>query len=460
MSKLAIFGGKPIREKCFPSQNTMDENEINAVIEVMKQGRLSGYRANWGDEFYGGPAIQKLEKEWCKRFGVKHVIPVNSCTSGLQIACGAIGLDSKSECIVSPYSMTCSATAPMIWGATPVFADIEKDFYCLDPKSVEEKITSKTKAIIAVSIFGQPYSLEINKIAKRYKLKVIEDAAQAIGSYYLPYPNMIVNNSVSIGGGNGSLDRWYDAKPRYAGTLGDIGIFSFNYGKHITCGESGMIVTDNDELALRCRLIMNHSEAILNDMQLSDNKQYEILKDMRHIPGFNMRATELNACIVSEQLKKFDDLLHQRRNNVQVLCSLLPDIPSITFSPTRPNCTHSYYCCVFEFDSDKADGLRRDTFINAVKAELPPRIHRESEDVQIGTGYIKPLYLFPIFQSGEISYSGAITNWQKGSCPVAEDMWENKLFLTLYHAPMSSTSDMMDICNAFEKVWENRSELK
>ena len=458
MSKLAINGGTPIRTKPFPSQNTMDENEINAVIKVMQNGRLSGYRANWGKEFWGGPAIQKLEEEWRNKFNVKHAIPCNSATSGLQIACGAVGLGPVDEVIVSPYSMTCSATAPLVWNATPVFADVEKDYYCIDPKSVEERITPDTKAIIAVSIFGQPYDPIINEIAKKHDLMIIEDAAQAIGSTIND-----LSAGIRIKEGLTSIE----PPMQFAGTLGDIGVYSFNYGKHITCGEGGMIVTNNDNLAMRCRLIMNHAEAVINDMSICNtantNLEYNML-------GFNMRMTELNAAIVSEQLKKFDKLLHQRRNNVQILSYYLNEIPAITFSPTRPNCTHSYYCCTFQWDSELADGLHRNDFIKAVKKELPPRIHRESEDVQVGVGYIKPVYLFPIFQN-KVLYEGCgnypflwnlpmITkNYSKGSCPVCEDLHENKLFLTLYHAPNSTPEDCMDVAKAFQKVWENRKEI-
>lgn len=443
MSKLAIHGGEPIRKIPFPSQNTMDHNEMKAVCNIMLEGRLSGYRANWGSEFWGGPAIQALEKQWQKKFNTKHAIPVNSCTSGLQIACRAIGLEPGEEVIVTPYSMTCSATAPLLWGATPVFADIEPDYFCLDPKSVEEQIGPRTKAIIAVSLFGQPYDLRINEIAKKHNIIVIEDAAQAIGSYY------------------------YDSTgyPTYAGTLGDIGIFSFNYGKHITCGEGGMIVTNDDELAMKCRLLMNHAEAVVNDMY-GFKTHTSIIREkwnLKSLFGFNMRMTELQAVIISEQLKKFDDLLNQRRNNVQTLSHYLEQIPAISFSKTRSNCTHSYYVCSFKFDDKKADNLHRDDFINAVKAELPPRIGRENEDVQIGSGYIKPLYLFPIFQemmSKCRSFAKfPITNYIKGSCPVCEDLWENKLFLTLYHSPMSTMEDCMDVVKAFQKVWDNRRTI-
>ena len=201
------------------------QEEKDAVLRVLDSGILSGFQGNWSDAFYGGPEIKALETEWAAYFGVKHAITCNSATSGLWLACAAISLGAGDECIVSPYSMTCSASIPLHFGAKPVFADIEKSYYCLDPASVEAAITERTKAIIVVDIFGQPYAAdEINAIAEKYskkyghKIHVIEDAAQAIGAKY---------------------------KGKHAGTLGDIGVFSLNFHKHISCGEGGVVVTDN-----------------------------------------------------------------------------------------------------------------------------------------------------------------------------------------------------------------------
>ena len=417
MSELAIHGGTPVREHLFPSQNTMDIRESIAVSEVMRDGRLSGYRGSWCNEFYGGPEIQALEKDWKEKFGGKHAIPVNSCTSGLQVACGAIGLQPDDEVIVTPYSMTCSATAPMLYGARPVFADVDPNTFCLNPDSVEQKITSKTKAIIVVDLFGHPFDVdEIYEIANRHDLAVIEDAAQALGA------------------------TWKNIK---TGTLGDIGVFSFNYGKHLTCGEGGMIVTDNDDLAMKCRLLSNHSEAVINGMPEVERIKYQ------HLPqGFNMRMTELQACIIREQMTKFDALLEKRMANVNYLIEALSGIPAIIGPRIKKNCTHTFYVLAFKWDNYFADGIHRDTFIEAVKAELTPRHDRDGEGVPIGCGYIKPLYRMPIFGVKE------------NLCPVCEDLWQNKLFLTLYHAPNSTIEDMKDIVAAFYKVWACRDELK
>jgi len=221
-------------------------------------------------------------------------------------------------------------------------------------------------------------------------------------------------------------------------------------------------MTDDDELAMKCRLLMNHSEAVINSAEIETLPSYHILNriDFGHAFGFNLRMTELNAAIIIEQLKKFNKLLHQRRNNVQVLSYGLGQLPPIEMYPTMPDCTHVYYTVPFAWDINQADGIHRDVFIKAVKSEIPPRLHRESEDIGIGCGYIKPVYLMRIFQSGKIPYSKAITNWTEGSCPVCEYLWKDELFLTILHAPNSTTNDMVDIVKAFEKVWENKEELR
>jgi len=426
MKKLAVNGGKPVKKELFPDQNTFDNKEIEAIQRVMEKGRLSCYRANDGDCFYGGPEIQALEKEWAKKFNTKHAIVCNSATSGLFIACGAANIKGG-EVIVSPYTMTCSATMPLAWDATPVFSDVESDYFCIDADCVEKLITSKTKAIIAVSIFGQVFNPKIMEIAEKHNLIVIEDAAQAIGSEIIKYNFGLdpVMNEIS--------------GPKYAGTLGDIGVYSLNFGKHITAGEMGVIVTDNDELANKCRLLMNHGEAVQNDYPESKILYPELF-------GFNLRATELTAAIARVQLAKFDYLLEKRLANVKYLNKALKDIPAITPAKIRGNCTHSYYVQAFKW-SDKA--LHRDKYINAVKAELTARATRDGEGVYIGNGYIKPINRMPVFKSR--GYNCHL--------PVVEKLYKDELFLSLLHAPNSTIKDMEDTAKAFHKVWENREEL-
>ena len=372
--KLAINGGVPIRNVLFPSQNTVGVLEKDAVMRVLNSGLLTGYQGSWGPNFYGGPEVRALEEEWATKFGVCHAIACNSATSGLFIACGAVGMgyaignDSigrkGGDAIVSPFSMTCSATAPMGWGTGVHFADIERDYYCVRPDSVKELLTrmfnKKYSAVIAVSLFGQPYDAEaINAMAAEHGTYVIEDAAQALGA------------------------KLYDKQDigHYAGTLGDIGVFSFNLGKHLTCGEGGMIVTDDDELAMRCRLIMNHAEAVVNDMH-SKAEDAAILSQqgLDRLFGFNLRLTEINAAIVRVQLAKMDTLVKQRVDNVNYLVGKLKDIPCLEMPKVRDGATHSYYVLplkykneVFYHHSDPnyengiAERLHRDKFVAAVK---------------------------------------------------------------------------------------------
>ncbi len=305
---LALFGGPKVRTQLFPAYRTIGKEEENAVIEVLRSGVLSRFVGGWHTDFYGGPQVQALENEWATHFGVKHAITVNSASSALLCAVGAIGTCPGDEIIVSPYSMSISATAPLVYGSVPVFADIEEDFLCLDPTSIEERITEATRAIIVVDIFGQPYDAErINAIAKKHNLWVIEDAAQAPNARY---------------------------HGRFAGTLGDIGIYSLNYHKHIHAGEGGIIVTDNDELAEKMRLIRNHAEAVVEDKGVTD---------LVNMVGFNFRMNEIEAAIIREQLKKLPTLVKQRQENVDYLAAKLSKIPCLEPARVRPGCEHAFY---------------------------------------------------------------------------------------------------------------------
>jgi len=237
--------------------------------------------------------------------------------------------------------MTISATVPLLFGAVPVFADIERDYFCLDPKSVEAAITPKTKAIIVVDLFGLPYDSEaINTIANAHGIYVIEDAAQAAGATY---------------------------KDKFAGTLGDIGVFSLNVHKHIQCGEGGIIVTDNARLAERLCLMRNHAEAVIHD-RLWRGLPFD--KENVQLVGMNLRMTELEAAVVRVQLTKLETILKNVQSWAENFCPI----------KVREDCTHAYYRLAH------CDG-------------------------KAPTGYIKPLYLMPVFQS---------RGYGKGLCPVCE----------------------------------------
>jgi len=434
VSKLALFGGPKVRTKLFPAYRTIGPEEERAVINVMRSGVLSRFVGGWHPDFYGGPQVKALEEEWAEHFGVKHAITVNSATSGLYCAVGAIGAGPGEEIIVSPYTMSASATAALIFNSVPVFADIEEEYFCLDADSIEERITEATRAIIVVDIFGQPYDAEkINKIAQKHNLWVIEDAAQAPHAKY---------------------------KDRFAGTLGDVGIYSLNYHKHIHAGEGGVIVTDNDELAEKMRLIRNHAEAVAEGKGVTD---------LANMIGFNFRMNEIEAAIIREQLKKLPLLVKQRQENVSYLASKLSTIPCIEPAKVRPGCEHVFYMHILKFDSQVA-GMHRNRFVEAVKAELPPIELRETEGVKVVGGYVKPLYLQPMFQQ-KIAYgttgcpfkcchSFRDVSYEKGICPVCERMHFDELINHELMRPFMTRQDLDDVVAAFSKVWENRGELR
>jgi len=432
MSQLALLGGPKLRTEPFPAYNTIGKEEEEATLRVLRSGKLSTYLGTWHDDFFGGTEVQALEKEWAAYFGAKHAISVNSATSGLFCAVGAAGIEPGDEVIVSAYTMSASAVAAIVYGAIPVFADIEEEYFCLDIASIESKITEKTKAIIVVDIFGQTYDADaINALAKKHNLIVIEDAAQAPGAEY---------------------------KGKMAGTLGDIGIFSLNYHKHIHSGEGGVIVTDDDLLADRLRLIRNHAEAVLHA------RGYESQEELVNMVGFNYRMTEIEASIAREQLKKLPELSRIRQENVRYLNDQLAKFDFIHPAPERLDTTHAYYIHPLIYD-ESVLGISRNRFIDAVKAELPPTMLRDDSAVLLSYGYVKPLYLQPMYKeriafgSNGYPFNLSDVTYEEGLCPVTEMMHYKKLVTHEFMRPGMTKADMDDVVRAFEKVYTHRSEL-
>lgn len=426
MRDLAINGGPKVREKLFPAHRPIASEEMNAATEVIASGVLSKFLGAWHHDFYGGPNVNALEKAWAERFGSKHAISVNSNTSGLICAMGALGIEPGDEVIVCGYSMAISAVAPLFYGGIPVFADIEKDFFCLSTDDVARKITPYTKAIIVVDLFGQPYDvIGLNNLAEKHGLKIVEDCAQAPGAMY--------ENS-------------------FTGTLGDIGVFSLNYHKHIHSGEGGIIVTDDDDLAEKMRMIRNHAESVVGPRQW---------QDLTNMLGFNFRMTEIEAAIALVQLEKLEPLLNKRLKNVAYIENELGFISALTPPKIRNNATHVYYQHANLWSEAEA-GVDRNTFINAVKAELPMFELRETEGVKLNYGYVRPIYLLPIFQDDlrKSNFTRQLPNYSKVTCPVLEDLHNNTLIHHEFMVPSMKKSDIDDVVAAFSKVWKLRHHLK
>ncbi len=424
MSKLAFLGGKPIREKPFPTYVTIGDEEKRAVNEVLDSTVLSKYLGTWSPDFYGGPRVRKLEHEWSEYFGVKHSVSVNSATSGLYAAVGAAGVGPGDEVIVSPYTMTASATAALVYGAIPVFADIDPDIFCISPASIRKCITPFTKAIIVVDIFGHPADMnEIMQIAREHNLVVIEDAAQAPGARY---------------------------HNQYAGTLADMGVYSLNYHKTIHTGEGGVVVTNNDDLADRLQLIRNHGEVVVK------NKGTQ---NIVNLIGFNYRMTEIEAAIASEQLKKLEKLVVPRIEAAEYLTERLGVLPGVKPPVVRQNVRHGYYLYVLRYDAAQT-GIPRNRFVAALNAEGIPMVE----------GYVEPLYLEPVYQKRiafgndgfPFTYPGYKGNvsYDLGICPVTERMhYDEVIYTSVCHAG-TSQMDLEDVVTAFQKVYENIAHLK
>ena len=428
MGILAINGGTPLCKKVFVPNITTGEEEVKAATEVLKSGILSGFVGSPSDEFFGGKYVKQFEKDWSNKFDIKHSVSCNSATSALIMAMGAVEIGPGDEVIVSPYTMSATATSILFYNAIPIFADIEEDTFCLDPKSVLSKITENTKAIVTTDIHGQPSDMDaLIKISKEYNIKLIVDAAQSPGAKY---------------------------KDNYAGTLGDIGVFSLNRHKNIQTGEGGVAVTNDDELALRMQLIRNHGEALT-----SSGIERFTPKSLVNILGFNFRMTEIEAAMGIEQLKKLDFLNNHRVKLSEYLNRKLSKYNFLSLPKVRENCTHIYYMYILKFNEEIA-GVSRDKFIEAIRAE----------GINIWGGYLKPLYLESLYQE-KIAYKDGYpfrnnsaykkdVDYSKGICPVAEKLYEKETIVNIFNYYPLSTEDMDLIINGFEKVFNNIEELK
>lgn len=409
-----------IRTKPFELYNPIGEEEVKAVEAVVRSGILSDFiGAKYDTKFFGGKNVQKLEEMWADYHKVKYAISFNSATSALIASLGALKILPGDEVLVIGYSMCISATAPLFYDAIPVFVDLDEDYYCMDPAKIEEKITSRTKAILPVDLFGQSSDMiEINKIAQKYALKVLNDASHVPGSKYLD---------------------------GFAGTFGDIGVFSLNQHKIIHCGEGGIAVTNDEELALRLQLIRNHAEAVIPGM----NKKIDLI----NMVGGNYRLPEMEAAIAIEQLKKLPKLLEQRIELANYLTHHLSNLDFITPPKVRDVSNHVYYLYPIKFN-EKIAGVSREKYIENINALGIP-LHK------LAGGYIKPLYKDPIFiRQNEFKNGYPYTlvpknermDYTKVSNPIIEKFYEKEFIVTAYHQPPNTKSDMDDIIKAFEKA--------
>jgi len=341
---------------------------MKTIDDILKSKMLSMFRGT-PEGHLGGKYVQELEAAFRDYFGVKYAITLNSATAALHAALIACGIGQGDEVIVTPYSFSSSASCVLMVGAKPVFVDIQDDIFCIDPGKIEAAITGNTRAMIPVHLCGHPADLDrIMAIARKYDLKVIEDSAQAIGAIY---------------------------KGKYAGTIGDCGIFSFNQSKHINTGEGGMLITNNDDIARRVMAVRNHGE--ISDPGL-------------RLVGYNYRLCEIEAALALKQFKELDRMTRIRIELTSYLSETLCKVEGFTPPITYSDCRHVFYTYAVKYDASKT-GMPRDEFQDRmIKAGM-----------YFGKGYVKPLYLLPIYQQ---------FGYKKGLCKVTERMYEKELIVT------------------------------
>ena len=395
MEKLAINGGIPVREtKIYYGKQWIDENDIYAVDEVLRS-----------DYVTCGPKTQELERSLEQYTGARHAVAVSNGTAALHCACMAAGIGAGDEVITTPLTFAASANCALYCGAKPVFADVEEDTYNIDPKSIEDKITDKTKAVVAVDFTGQAVKhREIREICDRHHLIFIEDAAHAIATTY---------NGVQVG------------------NLADITTFSFHPVKTITGGEGGAVMTNSDELYQKIQLV--HTHGITHDPVLMEEPVHEGPWYYEQIMlGYNYRITDIQAALIVSQMKKLDQFKARRKKIVKMYDEAFAQIPEIIVQKEiaeSDTCRHLY---IIRLDTEKLSCTRRE-FFDAMSAE----------NVQCQIHYV-PVYWFPYYQK---------LGYKKGLCPVAEEVYKGIMSIPLY--PRMTDQDVSDVIHAVRKVVEN-----
>jgi perosamine synthetase len=415
---LAINGGHPVRTAPWIDNYTFGEEEKLAAMAAIDTGYLSKFEGSFAPDppfsFLGGPYVQRFEEQWSDYYTVPYSISMNSATSCIYAAWGALEVGFGDEVIVPAITMTACAVGAMLYGAIPVFADVDKETGCISPDSIESLITKRTKAVLVVHLYGYVADMDrIQEICERNGVAIIEDCAQAHAAKY---------------------------KGQNVGTIGDIGIFSLNVNKTIQVGEGGICVTRDADLAYRLQLIRNHGEAVVGP------SGYQNIVNML---GFNYRLTEIQAAMGIEQLKKLDNLTAQRLEMVDYLNTELSVYDCLSIHQPSSEFSCVYYQWKILFD-EKVAGVKSTSLIEAINAE----------GVHFFPGY-QPLYLQPVYQKRYLFKHGypwsapenqnSRVNYDAGICPVAEQLQSSTL--TSEHIrPPNTFKDMQDIVAVFKKI--------
>jgi perosamine synthetase len=343
----------------------IDEEDLKAVAEVLTSDFLTT-----------GPAVGTFEERVAAFCGAEHAVAVSSGTAALHVAMLALGIGPGDEVIVPPITFVATANCARFVGATPVFADVDENTLLIDPESVESKITSRTRAIIAVDYAGQPCDwTALNRIARQHGLKLVADACHAIGATY-------------------------ESKP--VGTHADMTIFSFHPVKQITTGEGGLIATNDPDIARQCRLYRNHGITTDSRQRDANNAWFYEMTEL----GFNYRMTDIQAALGTSQLKKLPGFLERRREiaaRYDALFAGAANVEPLEYLSGREHAYHLYVVKVADRDAMyrklRAQGVGVN--VHYIPVHLQPYYRR-----QLGTG--------------------------PGDCPVAEAAYERILSLPMF----------------------------
>jgi perosamine synthetase len=367
----------------------IDEDDIQAVVDAL--------RSDW---ITTGPKVSEFEKAVAEFVGVKEAVAVSSGTAALHAAMYAIGIEPGDEVILPPMTFAATANAVVFQGGTPVFADVDPETLLIDPAQVEAKISSRTKAIIAVDYAGQPCDYDaLKSIADKYNLFLIADACHSLGAVY---------------------------KGRNVGTLADLTIFSFHPVKHITTGEGGMVVTDKPQFAKQIRLFRNHGINIdFRNREKNKSWLYEIV-DL----GYNFRLSDIQCALGISQLKKLPGFLKTRREIAKCYNNAFEEIENITPLLVKKQRQSAYHLYVVKSEFESSGWSRSEFFM---------KMHREG--IGVNVHYI-PVHMHPFYRKH--------FKTDVGLCPIAESVYEKIVSLPIF--PQMTEDEVSRVIQIIRKL--------
>lgn len=395
----AIAGGAPAKQTPYGTQTRYGEEELEELRQALEQGSL--FREH-------GQKVRQLEAQFAEKNGVPYAVAVSSGTASIHVAMTALGISPGDEVILSPITDMGSVVPVLFQGAIPVFADLDQDTHTLLPESVEANVTPKTRAVLAVHLWGNACDLNaLRGICQKHKLHLIEDCAQAFGCTY-------------------------EGKP--IGTIGVIGCFSLNEFKHISCGDGGIAITRDEELAKR--------------LKLSADKCYNreagaAIRNPKFLAA-NYRITELQGAVALAQLRKLDGIVARRRAYAQGLTEALSGVEGISLPKPTPGCEPSWWFYMIRVQPDVL-GVDADEFAKALSLEGVPA----------GAHYIgQPIYEYPIFANHSAFERGSHPyverTYARGLCPNAEQILLTCVILRVNEA--FTETDMRETAHAVRRV--------